>query len=257
MNKKAVVFSLIIGMLFFILAYLRPVTYEAEASIFVPLTLLEQQISQNGMGFGSPAEVDAHIELMRSERVKDELVALYPTADFDYEVSKTRNGAVLVEVEAKGNPKISADIANGVIAITDSLKQAMLVQNVQQSLDFVKSNLNQTSIEMLNLQGHLDSLRFEAVEDSLRLASEVFKYERLYGTEVGAMSDLKVRKERLEAHLKAPAPKSYIIYLARPNDSPAGLPAFLIGILGAALSALGFYVYTILPKQGFNGSRLL
>lgn len=248
MNKKATVISLVFGLLVFLIFQQRPVSYKAEASIFVPLTFLEQQIGQNGIGFGSPAEIEAHIELMRSERVLEALRLHYPKTKFSYEVSRTRNGAVLVAAKAQGAPQLAADIANRVVSFTDSLKQRMLVQNVQQSLDFVRTNLQTTVVEMTNLQSHLDSLRFEAVTDSLHLASEVFKYERLYGMEVAAMSDLKIRMERLEAHLQAPAPKSYIIYSALPNQKPAGLPALIIALMATMLTALSFYVYKILPK---------
>ena len=42
--------------------FFKPAQFKAESTFFVPLTLLEKQIDQNGMGFGSPVEVDAQHE---------------------------------------------------------------------------------------------------------------------------------------------------------------------------------------------------
>ncbi|MGB1184801.1 MAG: hypothetical protein ACPG4S_06515, partial [Schleiferiaceae bacterium] len=69
MNRKEVVAVLVAAVVLFVVASVRPVRYASETTFFVPLTLLEKQIAQNGIGFGSPTEVDAHIELMQSPRI--------------------------------------------------------------------------------------------------------------------------------------------------------------------------------------------
>ena len=69
MNKKEIITTILSGMLLFGIAAMRPAKFAAETTFFVPLTLLETQINQNGIGFGSPIEVDAHLELMQSPRV--------------------------------------------------------------------------------------------------------------------------------------------------------------------------------------------
>ena len=97
MNRKEIVISLLSGMLLFVIATVRTPQFSAEATFFVPLTLLEKQIEQNGIGFGSPTEVDAHIELMQSPVVLKEVQQKFTEA-FNLSVSKTRNGAVAVEV---------------------------------------------------------------------------------------------------------------------------------------------------------------
>lgn len=245
MTKIQIGTSLVLGLAFFALGMLKPERYHSEVSLFVPLTLMEKQIAQNGIGFGTPAEVDAHMELVRAPKVEEILSELFPQADFELEVSKTRNGAVLIEVWSDGSPERAAKIADATVAITDSLKQFMLQQNVGQSLDFVSQNLAETQLEMNRLQETLDSLRFEAVEDSLALASEVFKYERLYGSEVVVVDQLKLRKERLVANLKAPSPKSYKIHPATLAKRPSGIPAWAMGILVAALASFGFYIYNL------------
>ncbi|MDO7614608.1 MAG: hypothetical protein MUQ75_10230, partial [Crocinitomicaceae bacterium] len=67
MIRKQIVASVLAAVIFFAIAFVRPARYEAETIFFVPLTLLEKQIDQNGIGFGSPIEVDAHLELMGSQ----------------------------------------------------------------------------------------------------------------------------------------------------------------------------------------------
>ena len=99
MIRKQIVVSVVAAAVFFAIAFVRPARYEAETIFFVPLTLLEKQIDQNGIGFGSPIEVDAHLELMGSQSLNLALVSRYGS-DFSLDISKTRNGAVQVRAEA-------------------------------------------------------------------------------------------------------------------------------------------------------------
>tara|TARA_Y100001978_G_scaffold182875_1_gene180045 strand:- start:594 stop:1346 length:753 start_codon:yes stop_codon:yes gene_type:complete len=248
MTRSTILLSLVVGLIFFGLAFIRPPKYNSEIAVFVPLTLLEKQIEQNGIGFGAPAEIDAHIELMRSPRITSELKLLFPNSDFEFEVSKTRNNAVLVEVWAS-EAESSAKIAQKVIDLTDSLKQIMLVQNVGQSHAFVSESLKETRRDMDSLQLILDSLRIAAIEDSIALASEVFKYEHLFGSEVVALNQLKIRRQQLDAYLKAPAPKSYIIYAPEVPKETSGIPAWAIGLIAAILSASAGYAWQIYRKK--------
>ena len=97
----------------------RPAKYGAETTFFVPLTLLETQINQNGIGFGSPVEVDAHLELMQSPRVIQVLESQFKEG-FDLNVK--RQEMAQVEVESN-DPVLAAEICNASVAITDSIKQ--------------------------------------------------------------------------------------------------------------------------------------
>ena len=90
MNKKEIIVTILSGVLLFGIAAMRPAKFAAETTFFVPLTLLEKQINQNGIGFGSPIEVDAHLELMQSPRVIQVLQSKFNEA-FDLDVRKTRN----------------------------------------------------------------------------------------------------------------------------------------------------------------------
>jgi hypothetical protein len=168
MNRKEIVISLLSGMLLFVIATVRPAQFSAEATFFVPLTLLEKQIEQNGIGFGSPTEVDAHIELMQSPVVLKEVQQKFTEA-FRLSVRKTRNGAVAVEVRSTDAPR-SATIANYVVEVADSIKQAMLRQNVGMSFDVVEKRTLTLQSEEVALRKELDALRFAAESDSLAYA---------------------------------------------------------------------------------------
>ena len=154
MNRKEIVISLLSGMLLFLIATVRTPQFSAEATFFVPLTLLEKQIEQNGIGFGSPTEVDAHIELMQSPVVLKEVQQKFTEA-FSLSVSKTRNGAVAVEVRSADAPR-SAAIANYVVEVADSIKQAMLRQNVGMSFDVVEKRTLTLQSEEVALRKELD-----------------------------------------------------------------------------------------------------
>ena len=158
MNKKEIIVTILSGVLLFGIAAMRPAKYAAETTFFVPLTLLENQIKQNGIGFGSPVEVDAHLELMQSPRVIQVLESQFKES-FDLNVRKTRNGAVLVEVESN-DPVRAAEICNASVIITDSIKQDMLRQNVGMSLEVVLNRTQLLETEEKTLRKELDSLRF-------------------------------------------------------------------------------------------------
>ena len=241
MNRKELVIALLSGVILFVVATIRPVQYSAEATFFVPLTLLEKQIEQNGIGFGSPTEVDAHIELMQSPVVLKTIEQRYDKP-FNLSVRKTRNGAVAVEVRSR-EADLSATIANHAVAVTDSIKQSMLRQNVGMSLDVIAQRKFALQTEESALRMALDSLRFAAQSDSLAYAALIFRKERQYGTAVVELTNAERKLEELKSYKDAPAPKSYSISPAMPVDKPVGLPAWVIGMLGAVLVAGGLKLW--------------
>ena len=139
MKKNVIFFSVIAGVIIALLMLFKPPSYAAESTFFVPLTFMEKQINQNGIGFGSPIEIDAHIEILNSNILKQE-VENYFGEELDFSIHRTRNGAVKVEVMAP-EAQLAASAANMIIQWGDSIKQEMLRQNVEQSLEFIRSNL--------------------------------------------------------------------------------------------------------------------
>ena len=246
MNKRNIVFSILVGLISSLVMLFKPAQFKAESTFFVPLTLLEKQIEQNGMGFGSPVEVDAHLELMDSRTI-GQLVEEKFGVETSYTVSRTRNGAVLLETRAP-EAQLAADAANAVVKLADSVKQQMLRQNVGQSLAFVDERSNKLAVESEALRKVLDSLRFEAQTDSLALAALLFQKERQYGAAVVEWTKARRKQEELKGYLNAPAPKSYIISEAVPSNTPAGLPFWAAGILAGSIALLSLWAFELMKN---------
>ena len=240
-NRKDLLVAISAGIVLFVVAAIRPVHYAAETTFFVPLTLLEKQIAQNGIGFGSPTEVDAHIELMQSPRIVRILEDQF-SSDFTLDIRKTRNGAVAAEALASDGV-LAAEIANRSVQITDSVKQHMLRQNVGMSFDVMVARAADLKGEEQLLRGALDSLRFEAQSDSLAFAALIFRKERQYGTVVVELTKAERKLAELKEYTAAPAPKSYVISAAIPPKRPSGLPAWAIGLAGAALALVAMKLW--------------
>src|SRR5210317_1301091 len=242
-NRKDLLVAISAGIVLFVVAAIRPVHYAAETTFFVPLTLLEKQISQNGIGFGSPVEVDAHVELMDSRTIGQLVEERYGKAT-QYSVRRTRNGAVQIEVKSPA-AETAAVAANAIIFLTDSVKQNMLRQNVGQSLEFVNKRTSKLAQESDELRVVLDSLRFEAQTDSLALAALLFQKERQYGSAVLEWTDAQRKQEELKGYLAAPAPKSYVISSAEVPSSPSGLPWWAAGILAAIIALASLWAFEL------------
>src|SRR5210317_2210538 len=244
MNRKNSIVAIIVGALAATIMFFKPLQYKAETTFFVPLTLLEKQISQNGIGFGYPVEVDAHVELMDSRTIGQLVEERYGKAT-QYSVRRTRNGAVQIEVKSPA-AETAAVAANAIIFLTDSVKQNMLRQNVGQSLEFVNKRTSKLAQESDELRVVLDSLRFEAQTDSLALAALLFQKERQYGAAVVEWTQAQRKQEELKGYLQAPAPKSYIIFEAVAPTSPAGLPWWAAGILAGILTLVGLWAVDVM-----------
>lgn len=246
MNRKNSIVAIIVGALAATIMFFKPLQYKAETTFFVPLTLLEKQISQNGIGFGSPVEVDAHVELMDSRTIGQLVEERYGKAT-QYSVRRTRNGAVQIEVKSRA-AETAAGAANAIIFLTDSVKQNMLRQNVGQSLEFVNERSTKLAQESEALRKVLDSLRFEAQTDSLALAALLFQKERQYGSAVVEWTDAQRKQEELKGYLAAPAPKSYVISSAEVPSSPSGLPWWAAGILAAIIALASLWAFELMKK---------
>ena len=121
--------------------------------------------------------------------------------------------------------------------------KSMLRQNVGMSFDVMAERKFALQAEERALRMALDSLRFAAQSDSLAYAALIFRKERQYGTAVVELTNAERKLEELKSYKDAPAPKSYSISPAMPVEKPVGLPAWVIGILGAVLVAGGLKLW--------------
>jgi hypothetical protein len=242
MKKNFIFLSGIAGILIGFLMLFKPPSYQAEATFFVPLTMMEKQINQNGIGFGSPIEIDAHIEILNSNILNQKIENVYGEK-LDFDISRTRNGAVKVQVNAP-EAIMAANAANMIIQWGDSIKEKMLRQNIEQSIGFIRSNLLRLSNETKSLRQSLDSLRIEAQKDSLALVATIFQKENQFGTAVKELTTLQRKNKTLESYKKVPTPKSYIISNAQVPLSPSELPFWLYGLLGSFLAYIALWGFS-------------
>jgi len=152
--------------------------HESEVIVYVPLTILSQQLNQQGIGFASDREIDWYIKILKSNQLTDSLIKKYSlltyfkidTSDIDSKnqlyrkmesriiIDKTRYGSVSIRVR-DNDPKRAADMANEIIVLGEVIKRNLLFPNRQESMRYVTSLYNQKELEVARLQNTLDSLR--------------------------------------------------------------------------------------------------
>lgn len=248
-----VVISVAMAALFFVVGILTPPRYQAVVTFFVPLTLLEKQIEQNGIGFGSPAEVDAHIELMRSEAMEQFIASAVPDVSVDYSVSRTRNGAVELVVESRVD-SILTPLAQAIVHYADSLKLRMLRGNIQQSFEFVQYQCEQMEEQVDVIQHELDALRMDASTDSIQLQTRRFRLEKRYGAAVEELTQRTIQRDRMLQMLHAPVPQAYFIDGNAVQLDQTSWSPLLLALLGGGTTFLGIGVFASRNRWSSTGT---
>lgn len=213
---RSIATSLLLSLVAVLFSFLVTPRYAAEVQFFVPLTLSEKQAEQAGVGFGGDAEIDAHIQLLRSPSLTKAIALGYPDENVFLDVSRTRYGAVSLSVQSSDAERAS-DIANRAVALGDSLKQQLLVENRWQSLSFLRQAVHDKEAEVMQYQKKLDSVRAE-LDDSKKEDASAFRLERLYGESVNELARYTTQLRRAEIALNAPAPKAYVFSEATANE---------------------------------------
>jgi capsular polysaccharide biosynthesis protein len=74
--KRALIGSIACALLVFIVTspWLIKPLYESEVIVYVPLTILSQQLNQQGIGFASDREIDWYIQILKSNQLADSLI---------------------------------------------------------------------------------------------------------------------------------------------------------------------------------------
>jgi len=255
MNMKRtgqVLVSVAMAALFLMVGIIVPPRYQAEVTFFVPLTLLEKQIEQNGIGFGSPAEVDAHIELMRSEAMEQFIAAAVPDGSVEYSVSRTRNGAVELVVESRVD-SILIPLAQAMVHHADSLKLHMLRGNIQQSFEFVQYQCEQMEEQVDVIQHELDALRMDHSTDSILLQTRRFRLEKRYGAAVEELTKRTIQRDRMLQMLHAPVPQAYFIDGNAVQLDQISWSPLLLALLGGGITFLGIGVFN--ARQGWSSTE--
>lgn len=234
--------------------------YASETLVFVPLTLFHKQFDQQGIGFGSNAEIDGHIQILQSSRLLDSLdqrFGLMEEWDLDggdpqalsayyskirkrMQVEKTRYGSVLVGM-LDTDPEKAARLANAVVALGDIIKQDILLENRLIALDFAKDLYDKKQEEITRLEARMgisDSIPDLMDKDDLPLT---YRQRTVYEAELYELTALRHHYERLQKSLDIDLPKVYVISPAIPAHQPEWPPRLLLALAGG----LGFLVLFI------------
>ncbi len=228
--------------------FLKPL-YRSEALIFVPLTLFSQQYDQQGIGFAGDAEIDGHIQILKSTRMLDSLDARFELAGY-YEIDpakpgsrkklydriqrkinieKTRYNSVSVSVVDR-DPGVAADMANAIVNLGDVIKEDVLLENRLAAYQFAKE---------LYMQKKAD---FEAFEQSLGMADTLMVFiataahfgtrreQVTFESKLWELSQRRIKYETLRKSLEVSLPKSYLISPAVVAHKPDWPPRVLLSL---------------------------
>lgn len=266
--KRAVIGSFACALLVFIVTsswIIKPL-HESEVIVYVPLTILSQQLNQQGIGFASDREIDWYIQILKSNQLADSLIKRYDliyyfkidTSDLDSKnqiyrkmesriiIDKTRYGSVSIRVR-DNDSKRAADIANEIIVLGELIKRNLLFPNRQESIRYVNSLYNQKSIEVARLEKSLDSL----METSHGIKKD-YLYEKMLTIYKLEFQELIARKglyEREQKNFDTPLPTAYVISSAVPKSQTIWPKRSLLMGAGAGIYLLLLLVFEIIRRD--------
>jgi uncharacterized protein involved in exopolysaccharide biosynthesis len=244
-------------------ALIKPV-YESEAIVYAPLTVLSQQLNQQGIGFANDKEVDWYIQILKSNHLADSLDnrfhllrsfgidtispgtknRLYGELESRISIEKTRYGSVSIKVR-NGNPQTAADMANTIIDLGEIVKKNMLYPNRLEAMNYAKSLFEQRASEIANLQKKLDSLQKP-------YPSQEILYNKVLAMYNLELQEFVLRKDLYEHEKKefeTPLPKAYIISSAVPASKAVWPNRKLLSLLGAGIFLFLLIVIEIIKRD--------
>jgi capsular polysaccharide biosynthesis protein len=257
----------------FVLVYLvsspiviKPV-YQAESVIFIPLTLFNKQFDQQGIGFGSQAEIDGHIQILQSTRILDSLDKRFGllaqlTSEIDYEyarslfyknmrskikIVKTRYGSVSVAVQDQDAAK-AAELANAIVALGDIIKQDILLENRIIAVDFARDLYEKKEQDITLLE---DKINVTGIENSLTdlRTLNIRRQQTIYEAELYELTALKNNYEKLLKSLDIDLPKVYVISPAIKAHRPEWPPRLLFSAVAALIYIVLLFFITLSRRE--------
>ncbi len=243
--------------------FIKPM-YQSESLIFVPLTILSKQIEQQGIGFASDREIDAHIQILESGQLRDSLIKRFDLSreyhiDLNtsggrnqlhrilasrIEIQKTKFGSVSIRVRDT-NPDRAAIIANAIVELGNNIKEDLLLANRKGALDYTKVLYDSKILDVQNLEHRIDSINNLNGKGSNSTRLELSKLQTVYATEIQELAGRKNHFEREEKSFETELPKAYVISTGIPSDRPVSPPRVLI-LLASALLYLFVVFATII-----------
>ena len=244
---------------------IRPL-YEAEVIVYVPLTILSQQLNQQGIGFASDREIDWYIQILKSNQMTDSLIKKYDLFTYFHInpikldaknqvyremesriiIDKTRYGSVSVKVRDNDAGR-AADMANMMIGLGEIIKKNLLFPNRQESMRYITSLYNQKAQDVALLQKRLDSLINTGMP--LQNNNQYNKTLTHYNMEFQELISRKDLYEREQKNFDTPLPSAYVISYAVPVTKPIWPRRWLLMAAGVALYLTLFLVIEIIRRD--------
>jgi len=224
---------------------MKPV-YESETIVYVPLTILTQQINQQGIGFANEHEVDSYIQILKSNTMADSLIKrfglrenkgqnnsnLYKKLESRIKIEKTRYSSVSIKVRDQ-DPEKAAAMANSMIDLCEIIKQHLFYPNRLEALLYSKSLFEQKASEVAKLENELDSLEKHSSLPVLKNNWRYTKVMNIYKQELQELISRKNRYELAQKDCDTPLPRVYVISPAMATDKPEWPKRWLMCVLAA------------------------
>lgn len=266
--KRSIIGCLICSMTILLLTnplFIRPL-YESESIVYVPLTILVQQLNQQGVGFAGDKEIDSYIQILKSRALKDSLIKRFiltkhynidnsdiqsytkviKLLDSRINIEKTRYGSVSIKVRDR-NPEVAASMTTATVELGEKIKKELLYPNRLESLRYTKSLYEQKSNQVTTLEKQLDSI--ENVKRNGHFVYD-FIYQKkisLYNLELKEFFLQKELYEREQKNFDTPLPKVYIVSEAAINPKPVWPKRILWAAIGA-----GLFIFILMTIEIIN-----
>ncbi len=228
--------------------------YQSESLIFVPLTILSKQIEQQGIGFASDREIDAHIQILESGQMRDSLISRFHLAaaygidtmasgwqsrlhrelSTRTAIRKTAYGSVSIRVEDT-DPRRAALMANAIVELGNLIKEDLLLANRKGALDYARTLYESKVADVMNLERRIDSIASLPGPATASLRNQSAKLQTIYGTELQELAGRKNHLEREQKSFETELPRAYVISSAIPDYRPVSPRRLLILMASAAI----------------------
>jgi uncharacterized protein involved in exopolysaccharide biosynthesis len=256
--------AVITGTLVYLLSSPRIIKplYQSEALIYVPLTVLTKQLEQHGIGFASDVEIDGHIQILQSARLRDSLISrfkldeemgidknqlggrskIYELINKSIDFQKTRYNSVSIKVRDH-DPEKAAAIANAVVELGDVIKEDILHANRKEVFLHAKTHFENKEQSVIELENRLDSLEnaLLTARNKQRINNELFKLRTLYTIELHELAGRKNHLETIQRGFETALPSAYVISEALPEANPVWPKRFL----WTGLAVLAYILFAI------------
>jgi len=243
--SKRVIFGLLICVTLVYLAttplFTKPL-YESEIIVYVPLTILSQQLNQQGVGFANSNEIDFYIQILKSHVLLDSLIKRFSLKNNEgqpnssnfkklesrIEIEKTRYNSVSIKVR-DGNPDKAAAMSNFIVSMGELVKQQLLFPNRKEALNYAKSLFEQKNVQVSIIENEIDSIERKGIPKTSRLYIRIMN---IYNQELQELIIRKNQYERAQKDFNTPLPKIYIVSGAYASNKPAWPHPWILCTIG-------------------------